>query len=643
MGVERSGPGVAAGGSRGNGRSLSLKAWVVGLVVLFVLAAGADAVGLGAGHQQITGLQAIVLAGLVLLVAATLVFYWRVARPIAKLGAGVRAVVAGRAAGPIAVAGAAEVSSLAADVNQLLAATERDFEATTRLAAIVESSTDAIIGATLDGVTTSWNAGAEDQYGYTAQEMIGRSVSVLFPPDRAGELVPILERVRQGENVEHFETKRRCKDGTILDLSISVSPIRDAHGAVTGAATVARNITERVRLEADRLALEQRLQHVERLESLGTLASGVAHDFNNLLAVIMNYAEFVAAETTEMPSVRADIEQIQAAADRAARITKQLLIVGRRQTTKPAAIELNAVLANSRDLLASAVGAAIEIRVDAAPDLPAIVADRGQVEQVLLNLAVNAGAAMPQGGTLTIETSLTDLDEGYARLHHCVGPGRYAELAVSDTGTGMSAEVVAHIFEPFFTTKPVGQGTGLGLATVYGIVTGAGGGISVDSEEGTGTTFRIFFPAIAVPTPVTEATDATPDAQGHGETILVVDDEPPVLQLTSRILRQNGYVTLEAVTFEEALSLASSHDLQLLLTDSVLPHMSGETLAQRVTALRPGLPVMFMSGYSRDMLNPPHARAEGTTFVQKPFTQRTLLEKVHAALAAPTSATPNEP
>jgi two-component system, cell cycle sensor histidine kinase and response regulator CckA len=246
-----------------------------------------------------------------------------------------------------------------------------------------------------------------------------------------------------------------------------------------------------------------------------------------------------------MPSVRADIEQIQAAADRAARITKQLLIVGRRQTTKPAAIELNAVLANSRDLLASAVGAAID--------------------------------------------------------------------------------------------------TGLGLATVYGIVTGAGGGISVDSEEGTGTTFRIFFPAIALPTPVTEATDATPDAQGHGETILVVDDEPPVLHLTSRILRQNGYVTLEAVTFEEASSLASSHDLQLLLTDSVLPHMSGETLAQRVTALRPGLPVMFMSGYSRDMLNPRHARAEGTRFVQKPFIQRTLLEKVHAALAAPTSATPNEP
>ena len=297
-------------------------------------------------------------------------------------------------------------------------------------------------------------------------------------------------------------------------------------------------------------------------------------------------------------------------------------------------------MADTRDLLSSATGGVIEIRVDLAADLPAIVADRGQVEQVLLNLAVNAGDAMPEGGILTIKTSLADLDEGYARLHPGVDPGRYVELAVTDTGTGMSAEVAAHIFEPFFTTKPVGQSIGLGLSTVYGVVTGAGGTISVDSAEGTGTTFRLLFPAIAVPSPATSAA-AAPEVRAAGETILVVDDEPPVLQLTARILRQNGYATLEAGTFEEALSLAASCHLQLLLTDSVMPHMSGQTLAKRVTGLRPGLPVLFMSGYSPDMLSPHRPRAEGTAFVQKPFTQQALLEKVHAALSAPHSASPD--
>ncbi len=353
----------------------------------------------------------------------------------------------------------------------------------------------------------------------------------------------------------------------------------------------------------------------------------------------MNYAAFVAQETTDKPTVQADIEQIQAAAERAARITRQLLIIGRRQMTKREALGLNAIVTGSRDLLASAVGAAIEIRVDPAADLPSIVADRGQVEQVLLNLAVNARDAMPHGGTLTIETSLADLDDGYARLHPGVDIGRYVELAVSDTGTGMSAEVAAHMFEPFFTTKPVGQGTGLGLATVYGIVTGAGGSISVDSEEGTGTIFRLFFPAVAAAALATSAA-AAGDARGNGETILVVDDEPPVLQLTSRILRQNGYATLEAGTFEEALSLASSHNLQLLLTDSVMPRVSGQTLAGRMTELRPGLPVLYMSGYSPDMMSAQHAPAERMMFIQKPFTSRDLLEKVQAALTTPPSTVP---
>jgi PAS domain S-box-containing protein len=415
MGVESADSGVVADGSKGKRRSLSIRAWVVGFVALFVLASGSGLVGLAVANQLSDWLPALTLGGLVVFLAAALVFYRRIARPIAELSAAVRAVTKHTPTGPITVTGPPEVASLARDINQMIAKAKADFEATSRLAAIVESSADAIIGKTFDGVITSWNAGAEDQYGYAADEIIGRSVFELIPPDRAGELAPIMERVRRGERIEHFETKRRCKNGTILDVSVSISPVRDASGAVTGAASVARNITERVRLEADRRALEHQLGQIERLESLGKLAGGVAHDFNNLLAVILNYAAFVAQETTDKPTVRADIEQIQAAAERAARITRQLLIIGRRQMTKPEALGLNAVVTDSRDLLASAVGAAIEIRVDLAADLPSIVADRGQVEQVLLNLAVNARDAMPHGGTLTIETNLADLDDGYAR------------------------------------------------------------------------------------------------------------------------------------------------------------------------------------------------------------------------------------
>ncbi len=575
----------------------------------------------------------ITLVGLAVFLAAVLLFYRRIARPITKLRAGVRAAADHTSSGPVTVAGPAEVSALAADFNHLISAASRELEVTSRLAAIVESSGDAIISKTLDGVITSWNTGAQRMYGYTADEVVGRNVSILVPPDRAGELAAILQSVRRGERVEHFETKRLRKDQHILDVSVSVSPIRDANGAVTGASTVARDVTERNRAEAQRRALEDRSHQSERLESLGQLAGGIAHDFNNLLAVIMNYAGFVAEETTDRPAALADVEQIQAAAQRAARLTQQLLIFSRRETIEPEALELNAVVADVHNLLSRSIGAHIQLHIEPASSLPVIEADRGQIEQVLLNLAINARDAMPDGGILTIETSLAELDEGYVNLHPDVNPGRYVELTVRDTGTGMSSEVVAHVFEPFFTTKPAGQGTGLGLSTVYGIVTQAGGSMSVYSEEGIGTTFRLYFPATGAPATAIP-TGAAPSSKvtGNGETILVVDDDPSVLEVTSRVLRQSGYATLEALTFEEALTLAAAKDVQLLLTDSVMPHMSGRTLAERVAELKPGLPVLYMSGYSEGVLNPQHALDDGVTRIQKPFSSRTLLDTVRAAL-----------
>jgi PAS domain S-box-containing protein len=637
MGVET--PDFAAGVAGGKGqRPWPLSVYIVGFVAVFVLAAGAG-LGVLAGAGQLSdGLLILTLAGLVVFAASALVFYRRIARPVADLSAVVQAAMANLPPGPIVMTGSAEVSSLVHNINHMIAKTRAEVESAARLAAIVESSSDAIIGKTLDGTITDWNSGAEEQYGYAPGEIIGRSIAQLTTPDRRAELAPILQRVRRGERIEQFETKRRCKDGTIIDVSVSVSPIRDAGGAVTGAASVARNITERARLEAGRRALERHLQQIQRVESLGQLAAGVAHDFNNLLAIIMNYAGFVAQETAGNPAVQADIEQIQEAAQRAARIARQLLIVGRRDTAQPAALALNTVVTDTRSLLSSTIGAGVEIMVALAADPLTIKADHGQVEQVLLNLTVNARDAMPHGGTLTITTGLAELDEDSGRrLSPPVGPGRYVELAVSDTGTGMSAETAARIFEPFFTTKPLGQGTGLGLATVYAAVTAAGGGISVDTEEGGGTTFRVLYPAVAAQAPAMPDAEA-PRARGTGQTILVVDDEPPVLKLTSRILRQNGYATLEAGTFEEALSLASAQDLQLLLTDSVMPRMSGPTLAERIGRLRPGLAVLYMSGYSEEALRPQRAPGDAAEYIQKPFTSQALLEKVHAVLDPPLSA-----
>jgi signal transduction histidine kinase len=429
--------------------------------------------------------------------------------------------------------------------------------------------------------------------------------------------------------VTQAETKARCKDGTLIDVTYTLSPLRGADGAVTGAASVVRDVTERNRADADRRALEYRLRQSERLESLGQLASGVAHDFNNLLSAIMNYAEF-AAETTEKPEVRADVQQIQSAAERAARLTRQLLTFARSEPTQPRPLDLAAIVDDVRNLLSRSIGAHIELIVELAADLPAIVADRGQVEQVLLNLTINARDAMPRGGSLTITTSLAELDEAYCGAHPGTRPGRYAELAVADTGTGMSAEVISHIFDPFFTTKPADQGTGLGLSTVYGIITGASGSIRVDSEQGAGTTFRLYFP-VATTAATSAAPEAAPQATGNGQTILVVDDEPAVLAAAARILRDHGYATLEAGSYKQAISLAETSELQLLLTDSVMPRVSGATLADRITGLRPGVPVLYMTGYGQDA-SP--ADGDPAARIQKPFTAQTLLQAVQQALNA---------
>jgi PAS domain S-box-containing protein len=506
-----------------------------------------------------------------------------------------------------------------------------------RLAAIVESSDDAIIGKTLDGTITDWNHGAERMYGYPASEMLGRSVLQIFPPDLAPELENILDRIRRGERVEHFETRRVRKDGTAIDVSVSISPIHDQHGAIIGAATVARDITERNHAKAEREELERQLQQSRRLESLGQLAGGVAHDFNNLLNVISGCASFAAkavekdAPPEQQPSVLADIEQIQNAAARAAVLTRQLLTFARREVVQPRALNLNEVVTNVSKLLRRTLGEHVELATELDERLDLVLADPGQFEQILVNLAVNARDAMPGGGKLTIQTANIDVDQTYAASRANMFAGPYVALKVSDNGAGMPAEVVARAFEPFFTTKP--EGTGLGLATIYGIVTQAGGNVRIYSEPGLGTTVTALLPVTDHAAPAGELRPV--DAQGgDSELVLVVEDEPVLREVTRRTLADNGYRVIAAGSGQEAIdAVAAGGDrIDVLLTDVIMPGMQGREVAGRVREFQPGIGVLFMSGYTQGLLSSQGVIEPGINLIEKPFTEASLLARLRAII-----------
>jgi signal transduction histidine kinase len=391
--------------------------------------------------------------------------------------------------------------------------------------------------------------------------------------------------------------------------------------------------TERLQAQAERERLENRLHQSQRLESLGMLAGGVAHDFNNLLNVILNCACFVADAVADNEPVRTDVEEIIKAAERAAQLTRQLLIFGRREQVQLTALDLNVVVADVQSLLVRSIGENVQLVVHPLTGLPPVHADRSQFEAVLVNLAVNARDAMPGGGILTIELGVMLFDHDDTGPLPLLSPGCYVTLSVSDTGVGMSPDLVERIFEPFFTTKPVGQGTGLGLATVHGIVTAAGGGMSVQSTPGVGTTIRAFYPASEGLASADTATAVAAGAAGRGETILVVEDEPAVLRVVTRILQRNNYSVLAARTGTEAL--ATDREFDLLLTDAVLPGISGLELADRVRQTRPQASVLLMSGYNPDLAGSGRALPGDIPLVQKPFTERALLEAIREAIETP--------
>jgi PAS domain S-box-containing protein len=493
-----------------------------------------------------------------------------------------------------------------------------------RLALIVDSSQDAIIGKNLDGIITHWNKGAEQIYGYTTQEMIGRPITVLAPTDRADEIPEILEKIRKGQRVEYFESVRVTKDKRHLIVSISVSPIHDADGKVVGASTIARNITAQKKIE-------DQLRQSQKMEAVGRLAGGVAHDFNNLLGIVTACSELlrnrVDADSAEY------IDNIHEAAKRGASLTRQLLAFSRRQPVQTQLLDLNDRLKEVSKLLHPLMGDDVEIAILPRSSAAIIEADPGQLDQVVLNLAVNARDAMPRGGKLILETSVLDSDESFAREHPAMIPGRYVMLAVSDNGTGMDEATRSRIFEPFFTTKEIGKGSGLGLATVYGIVKQSGGHIWVYSEPGHGTTFKIYLPSAEhkLGTASVRPAEALP-ARREGVTILLAEDDSIMRRLTRKMLEEHGYQVLEAEDGQSALNAIRSHPepIHIMLTDVVMKGMNGPELVLKIIDSHPEMKVVYMSGYTGELVAD-HG-IDAIRLLEKPFTRADLLKTIDAAL-----------
>ncbi|MGO8764849.1 MAG: PAS domain S-box protein [Limisphaerales bacterium] len=504
---------------------------------------------------------------------------------------------------------------------------KRAEEARSQLAAIVNSSDDAIIGKSLDGVITSWNHGAERIFGYPAAEAIGQSMLMLIPPDRKDEEAKILASIARGKMVESFETVRVRKDGKAINISATISPIIDEQGRVIGASKIARDITKNKQLE-------EQLRQAQKMEAIGLLAGGVAHDFNNVLAVIQMQADLMRDERSFHPH-NEFIDEISAAAARATALTRQLLLFSRKETMHFQDLELNDSVGNMTRMLRRTIGENIQMRFKFSPQPLFVHADAGMIDQVLMNLAVNSRDAMLRGGELIIETSAVDFDETASSQSAKVRPGSFACLSVGDTGCGISAENLPRIFEPFFTTKDVGRGTGLGLATVFGIVEQHHGWVNVYSEVGRGTTFRIYLPRLArAPETKSELGSLTSLPSGT-ETILLVEDDFHVRATVRRALTRLGYVVLEATNGAEGLEVwrQNQKTIRLVLTDMVMPGgMSGRDLGVQLLQKNPGLKVIYASGYSAEVAEKDFLLEEGVDFLTKPYPIAKLAQTIRARL-----------
>jgi two-component system cell cycle sensor histidine kinase/response regulator CckA len=496
-------------------------------------------------------------------------------------------------------------------------------------AALLGSAGQAILAVDSRGTIVLANGRAADLFGYSRQELLGAPMDILLPESRRG--------AHENQRGDYFARPRvrpmgigmdlvaRRKDGAEFPVEVSLSHIQTNEGdfAIAFISDISR-----------RKLLEQQLLHAQKMEAVGRLAGGVAHDFNNMLTVISGYTRMILDDLPPGDPLRDSAEEVRIAADRAAALTNQLLAFSRRQLMRPQALNVNETLTNIENMLRRLIGEDLALSLSLAPDLGNIRADPSHIEQAIVNLVVNARDAMPSGGRVAIETANVQLDSIYARTHLGVHPGEFVMIAVTDTGHGMDAETRQHIFEPFFTTKGKGKGTGLGLATVYGMVKQCGGDIWVYSEQEKGTAFKLYFPRIAE---ASAGKGGRPEAaMAHGdETILVVEDEAAVRDLSVKILSHLGYRVLSAASGQEALEIATANQefISLLLTDVVMPGMSGKQLADQLLPMRPGMKVLFLSGYTENTIINHGVLEPGVDFLPKPFSREALAGKIREVLS----------
>jgi PAS domain S-box-containing protein len=542
------------------------------------------------------------------------------------------------------------------EASRLVGLLEVNRDITARLqsqTAMLELAPDAIVGVGRDGLIVLVNAQVDALFGYAREELLGQPVEVLVPErfrdahrfHRVGYFADPRTRP-MGAELELFGHRR---DGSEFPAEISLSSIETEDGTLAIAAirdvserVAADHERERLKSEAERERLQNQLHQAQRLESLGQLAGGIAHDFNNLLAVIVNYAAFIANDLDAASGIdgddrwhgtRDDVEQIRLAGERAAHLTRQLLSFARRDVVQPEVVDVNDVVGDIEQLLRRTLGEQVELHSSLAADLPSVLIDPGQLEQVLVNLAINARDAMLDGGALRIDTANVNVDEHDAASRPELSLGRHVRLRVSDTGVGMSPETVQRAFDPFFTTKPPGQGTGLGLATVYGIIQQAGGRLQIYSEPGVGSTFTVLLPATdQVVSPAELSADST--VRRGKETILLVEDEQALREVTRRILQGAGYRVIVAENGPKALVAASGHagSIDLLLSDVIMPQMPGPQLAKRLLAERPSVRVLLMSGFAQPILDSGGHLDAGMALIEKPFSGPGLLAKVAQTL-----------
>jgi PAS domain S-box-containing protein len=494
--------------------------------------------------------------------------------------------------------------------------------------ALIEQAMDIIIVLDVDGAIHYASPSAFRVLGVAREDFVGRSLLHLVHPEDADATLRVFaEGLATKTDGRPFELRLRCQDGTYRVFE-AVSRYLLDDPVVRGVVINAWDVTERQ-------SLERQLVQAQKMEAVGRLAGGVAHDFNNILTAILGYSGLLLEGLPTLSPLRPDLEEIRKAAERAAGLTRQLLAFSRNQALELRVLDVNALVADMDKLLRRLLGEDIDIVTKLDSGVGPIRGDSGQLEQVVVNLAVNSRDAMPAGGRLTIETRNIELDDAYARAHAPVKPGPYVMLAVSDTGEGMTPEVLSHVFEPFFTTKPPGKGTGLGLATVYGIVTQSGGYVWCYSEPGQGTTIKVYLPRIDAPLDGVPTRDVARPTHGN-ETILVVEDEAPLRVLTRRLLAKRGYTVLEAPNADAALAVARDFagPVHLLLTDVVLPGVSGRQLADDLLPRRSEMKVLFMSGYTDEAVIHRGVLAANMAFIHKPFSSDGLAAKVRDVLDA---------